>query len=693
MMHPNRTANLITNRIVRRLTAALAVAALVIGGLAPVAEARPAPQPGNRLTNLAHLDFLLDSVPLLPGIDGHSTYHQGAEPTAQAPWVYANHNADGSYTRVGGGAVTDQAKGWYAQGAFDADDIARAAVVYLTDWRATGSAASRQHAYQLLRELTYLQTSSGADAGNVVLWQQSDGTLNRTPVPADSPNPSDSAESFWLARTIWALGVGFAAFQHSDPSFAAFLDGRFHLALTALDRGSLSRVGHYATVNGSRVPDWLIAGGTNATAEATLGLAAYVRAAPLDRGVRRVLSAEANAIARMADGGVGRWPFGAILPVENTRSLWTGWGGMAPAALAEAAGALHRPQLMKAALPAVAQFTAQLLASGGPDQSWAPTPTDTSQIAYGTDSLVESLLDAADDTGNQGLATLAGVAAAWYFGANAADSSLYDPSTGACVDGVSATGEINLNCGAESAIHTELSMLALDAHPAVKALARSLTERRVVDGIQTVEAESGALNGPAQVVTPASAWTGTASWSAGSYVRAGTGATVTVALPGTGPAQLYPVVARGAKPAGVTSWSVLLGHGHRARRERLGRSTNGGAGSQGISPSARVLLPLTLNRSAPADAVSLTGRVRGRAEIDAILVQPVVSHLGLSGGSRSLDLYVNGSGRTRREQLRLTENASVTSYDASGRRWRVQWHRPGRTAVLIPRGGFAVVSS
>ncbi|WP_245933253.1 hypothetical protein [Arthrobacter livingstonensis] len=134
--------------------------------------------------------------------------------------MYANRNENGSFTRVGGGDVTNAAKGYYAQGAFDADDIARAVVVYVRDWQQTHSEASRQHAYGLLRDLTYLQTSSGPDAGNVVLWQQSDGSLNATPTPPDSPNPSDASDSFWLARTIWALGESYPCSAQAIPRSA-----------------------------------------------------------------------------------------------------------------------------------------------------------------------------------------------------------------------------------------------------------------------------------------------------------------------------------------------------------------------------------------------------------------------------------------------------------------------------------------
>src|SRR4029453_11480332 len=164
-------------------------------------------------------------------------------------------------------------------GAFNADDLTRASVVYLRHWRQFGDSHSREQAYQLLRGVTYLQTSSGPNAGNVVLWMQPDGTLNLTPTPPDNPNPSDSGPSYWLARTIWALGEGYAAFRTIDPAFARFLRERLDLALDALDRQVLDpRYGTYQVVDGLRWPAWLIVDGADASSEALHGLGASVRA-------------------------------------------------------------------------------------------------------------------------------------------------------------------------------------------------------------------------------------------------------------------------------------------------------------------------------------------------------------------------------------------------------------------------------
>ena len=94
-------------------------------------------------------------------------------------------------------------------------------MVYIRDWRQTKDPDSRTRAFEMLRGLTYLQTVSGRNAGNVVLWMQPDGTLNPSAEPVELPDPSDSDASYWLARTVWALGEGYAAFKGDDPAFAA----------------------------------------------------------------------------------------------------------------------------------------------------------------------------------------------------------------------------------------------------------------------------------------------------------------------------------------------------------------------------------------------------------------------------------------------------------------------------------------
>jgi hypothetical protein len=74
----------------------LAALALVAAPMAPAVADSPTDAPAAAsvhpasVTDLDHLDLLLDSVPLLPGVAGHTSYRIAQEPSAQAPWVYAN---------------------------------------------------------------------------------------------------------------------------------------------------------------------------------------------------------------------------------------------------------------------------------------------------------------------------------------------------------------------------------------------------------------------------------------------------------------------------------------------------------------------------------------------------------------------------------------------------------------------------
>ena len=390
---------------------------------APVASAAAA----GRLTNLTHLNFLTDRVAVIDTA-AHSTYQLATHPKVGVLWVYANAEPDGTFTRVGGGDY-NPVTNTYAQGSFDTDDIARAAVVYLRQWRATGDPNAKDQAYQLLRGLTYLQTRSGPKAGEVVLWMQPDGTPNPSPTLPDSPNPSDSDASYWLARTLWALGEGYAAFRRADPEFAAFLKTRTDLAVAALQRDVLGRYGTNQIIHGVAVPDWLIVNGADASSDAALGLSAYVQATG-DPAAPTALRELADGIAQMSAGTTTSWPYRALLPWALSRSDWHAWAANMPAALAAASITLGDKRLLQTAVDDTARFTAQLLTSTGPVNGLLPTPVDTTQIAYGADARVQGLISVSTATGRPGIAKLAGIAAGWYFGQNASAAPVYDPATG-----------------------------------------------------------------------------------------------------------------------------------------------------------------------------------------------------------------------------------------------------------------------
>ncbi|MEW1835250.1 hypothetical protein [Microbacterium sp. NPDC079995] len=649
---------------------ALAAAALIVPLGATSAVAAPA---SAVVTNLDHLDFLLDEATPPADVEGHSTYRQDEEPTLVLPWTYADARDGGTFERVGGGPL-DPATGYWGQGAYNADDVTRAAVVYTRHWELTGDDDSRDTAYELLRSVAYFQTTDGPDAGNVVLWMQPDGTLNPSAEPVELPDPSDSGPSYWLARTLWALGEGYAAFEDEDPEFADFLDDRLDLSLDALNSQVLSKYGEWKTSDGKRVPAWLIANGADASAEAALGLAARVEAGP-DGKSATALRQLAKGIAAMADGGLREWPYSAVLPWAESPAIWHAWGSQMPAALAEASVALRDRSLARPAIADAATFTPTLLTAGGPDNGWNPSPVDRVQIAYGADSRVQSLLAVADATGSDGFEQLAAMQAAWFFGANHAGQRMYDPATGVTYDGLQPDGTVNRNSGAESTIHGLLTAIALDAHPDVRDHAVALTTVADREGLAWVEAED-AVSTTGVVDTPES-WTGESSWS-GDRLTLSRGDSAVFDFGAADAARwIEPVVWSEVRERTASTW--------RADRTPLGSLQLTGP-AQGISPTPGAMHPHTLTRALAAgqDRVRVDVK-RGDLQLDGLLVRPVVSRLELGGDGAGM-LLVHSAART--PQRVAVGSGDVSVYDARGHEVRV---RPGSGTVTLPAGGFAIV--
>ena len=603
------------------------------GSALPLAAAR-----GPRLTNLAHLRFLLAEVPVAASAT-HTTFGIETQSTVRAPWTYADTDGAGGYRPVGGG-TRDAVTGYWSQGAFNADDIARAAVVFLRDWKATGDAQSRDEARDVLRSLAFLQTTTGPNAGRVVLWQQEDGTLTPSAIPVELPDPSDSAESYWLARSVWAFGEGYAAFRQEDAEFAEFLLARLHLCLDALGRESLSRAGQWVRSDGRRLPAWLIAGGADATAEAMLGLAAATEAG--DARSRSALQTYGDGVAAMATDPAQGWPFGAVLPWTGSLGFWHAWGAAAPEALARGGALLRRRAWSAAAIADAGRFTPQVLASGGPHNAWAPLPAEA-QIAYGAHGRVAGALQAAA-VGGEGLRLVAGLAAGWFFGANTAGIPVYDPATGVTFDGVETDGRVNRNSGAESTIHGLLTMLLLDANRDVAELATSITGLRSFSGLRVVDAETARLSAGCVVERPdGGAWIGEGNLSGGAFVRIPRGEWVEFDVTEAG-GILHGLIWRQAAEAGDAVWEVFRG------RKRLWRSAvpAGGTGDRGLTEADGMLVPQRLGGDLPGEAVTVRCTSRGDVRLDALVIQPAVASAVYATTTGAAVLYADGTGRDQR---------------------------------------------
>jgi hypothetical protein len=649
------------------------VALSLLVGLASAGTARAAPEPP--LTNLDHLDFLGDAV-VPPSQTGHTTFHLAEEPNLRVLWTYAEPDTTqpSGYRRIGGGTY-HPATNTYGQGAYNTDDLTRATVVYIRHWQQFGDTHSRDAAYGLLRTVAYMQTvtddplTPSDERGNVVLWMQPDGTLNRSADPPETPAPSDSGASYWLARAIWAFGEGYEAFRDADPAFAAFIQERLGLALDALERQVLVRYGSYRLLDGAQVPAWLIVDGADASSEAVYGLSAYVRASG-DARASRDLEQLADGLAQMrltADSST--WPFGAILPWAGSRSVWHGWGDQMAGALATAGAVLGEQAFVDAAISEVASFTPHLLAQGGADQGWLPAPAERAQIAYGADATLQNLLRTADASGLVGFRQLAGIQAAWYFGNNRARVQMYDPTTGRTFDGLEADMRINRNSGAESTIHGLLSMLALDARLDVADAATSRNLREDQLSWNLLEAEVGALTGSAQVVTPPSAWTGESLWSGGKYVEMGPGGRVALEaeLPEPGRYRLLPVFDRQEAPLRT------IGTRHRFNNVPLGIAWQGGAGGPGVSPTSGYLDigNVGSDRMLAGGPIQIESAYVGdgrTVRLDGLLLQPEIERLMLAGDGGTQGLLRSWATERRLTTVEAaTDGLTAYVYDAGGR--------------------------
>ena len=504
---------------------ALGLAALT-GSVGTATAAAPSIIP----VNLAHLDFLHDTVPYMASTAGHSTTEPGQP--IDTWWVYANFNAPtNSYTRVGGGTYIPSTN-TYGQGAFDTDDVARAAVVYVTHYQDYGDQHSLQYARGALRFVLYMQTTSGPNAGNFVLWMQPNGALNPQPTPPDSPNPSDAGASDWLARSLWAMGDAYATFRDRDPAFAAVLAQRMNLAMSTLDAELVGpNYGQYYTIHGFQTPKWLIGDGADASSEAMLGLSSYFEATGNDEA-KKLAERLGSGIAALQLGTAGDWPWQAMLPWARSVSDWHAYEAHMSMALAMGGPLLGRTDWLAAAERDANLFEVRQQLSFGPINGLEPAPDDLSQIAYGVEATADGLLYLGNATQNQVYRQLAGFAASWFFGNNPANTAMYQPATGVVYDGINNDGTVNRNSGAESTIEGLLALINVVNDP-IAATYLQYDHVVATTSYQKVEAEAGALSGGATVVDPPSAWTGEAQWSGNAYVDMTSGASDTVPVTAT----------------------------------------------------------------------------------------------------------------------------------------------------------------
>ena len=259
-------------------------------------------------------------------------------PMPRTPTVTEPHAASAA-------APTTRTTDTWGQGAFNADDISRAAVVYLRHWQATGS--TDQPATRRTRCCAASPTCRpprGPNAGNVVLWMQPDGTLNPQRRARGAARPVRQRRvllagphDLGARRGLRGLPArrprrsrASCATGSSSPSTRWTGRSSTGTATTSTSTASRPRPGSSPT---APTPPRRRSSGCRPTSPPAAPAAA-----------RTALSRLSEGIAEMRGGDARHWPMGAVRPWALSRSVWHAWGGKAPAALARASRRARRPR-------------------------------------------------------------------------------------------------------------------------------------------------------------------------------------------------------------------------------------------------------------------------------------------------------------------------------------------------------------
>jgi hypothetical protein len=280
---------------------------------------------------------------------------------------------------------------------------------------------------------------------------------------------------WWSWRALYALTETSPIIKNKNAQLAARMDEAVNKLVAKLKSDLINLPQTTKTVSGITVPQWLPAGsGTDQAAILILGLIPYGTTTG-DEQIKTYIKKLADGIVLMQQGDSLHFPYGAILSWENT---WHAYACDQAYALLKVSAFLNDPQYQEKALLEVENFYPWLLKNGllssfvvqrnGSEiQMVSSKPFD--QIAYNIRPMVFAAAEAYNLTKDAKYADIAGHLAAWFFGANPANTVMYSVTTGRCYDAINSASSVNQNSGAESTIEALLTMEKVEANPAIKA--------------------------------------------------------------------------------------------------------------------------------------------------------------------------------------------------------------------------------
>jgi len=338
------------------------------------------------------------------------------------------------------------------------DDVSRAIVMlskYLEDNN------KDEVALEKLERMTefVLQMQNTNGYFNNFIWN--DLSINTTYVT------SVAELNWWSFRAFWGLESAYP-FLKSDTALANRINEASQKLLVNIKRDvpidNLSTV----LVEGMETPTWLPQQfASDQSAVLILGLLKnYERTT--DTEIELLIDALAKGMMMMQRGNSNEYPYGMFLSWQN---LWHAWGNSQAYALLKAGQKFNKQSYIDSALKEIDHFYPYILENGFAEAIWIKQNTENGfteiqrnqfpQIAYGLRPMVWAANEAYQYSGQEKYLTLAQELQAWLSGENDASSTLFNPETGVCFDGIISLTEVNRNSGAESTIESLLIYLEM----------------------------------------------------------------------------------------------------------------------------------------------------------------------------------------------------------------------------------------
>lgn len=345
------------------------------------------------------------------------------------------------------------------------DDIARAAVFYLRNYKVTKDAASLYKARKLLDFTMNMQAENGLFYNFI----NKDFSINKTHVN------SEARADWWTWRALWAMAEALQFYERKEPAYADKIKNNISKTLKVI---SFIEENYQIMVNfeGFDLPSWLpVKFASDQAAVLIKALIPYFKITS-DSTALKMIQMLSEGIIHMQNGNADIFPYGAFLSWKN---MWHAYGNSQSDALLEAGELLGKGQYTAAALKEINYFYPYFMNAdyinffklkSMQDSIVLAESKQFEQIAYGIRPIVSACLKAHKITGREIYAQQAADAAAWLLGKNISGKALYDPNTGRCFDGINSKDKINLNSGAESTIEALLALQKIEADETARQL-------------------------------------------------------------------------------------------------------------------------------------------------------------------------------------------------------------------------------